>query len=262
MKIDRRGLLWTAASLPLAALLPRGARAATTINYWHHFTSDTEFDGLERVMALFREQHPDIELTQENIPNPEWMSKVTAAVVSGSQPDTAMVTAERAPDMVAMGGLTDLTDRINGLAKYERISREGLGGQHGRRQALRHSRLHLRRLDVLPEGLVRGGRHRRAAQDLRRDDRHRGQAHRSVEEPLRLRHARRRGRPGAVHGHAARLRAGARRRRQAGDGPGGADRGHGLVHGPLHQAEGLPAQRPERRLPADHGVASRPARPR
>ena len=49
---------------------------------------------------------------------------------------------------------------------------------------------------------------------------------------------------------------------KAGAGPGGADRGHGLVHRPLHQAEGLPAQRPERWLPADHGVASRPARPR
>jgi multiple sugar transport system substrate-binding protein len=97
MKMDRRGLLWTAASLPLVTLLPRGALAATTINYWHHFTSATEFEGLERIVALFREQHPDIEVIQENIPNPEWMSKVTAAVVSGSRPDTAMVSADRTP---------------------------------------------------------------------------------------------------------------------------------------------------------------------
>jgi multiple sugar transport system substrate-binding protein len=118
MNIDRRGLLWTAASLPLATLLPRGARAATTINYWHHFTSATEFEGLERIVALFQEKHPDIEVVQENIPNPEWMSKVTAAVVSGSRPDTAMVSAERAPDMVAMGGMTDLTERIRAWPKY------------------------------------------------------------------------------------------------------------------------------------------------
>ena len=86
MQIDRRRFLTSAAAAPLALAMPRLAYGATTdINYWHHFTSDTEFRGLERVMALFKERHPDIELTQENIPNPEWMSKVTAAVVSGSE---------------------------------------------------------------------------------------------------------------------------------------------------------------------------------
>lgn len=121
MILRRRSLLRTAAALPLAAALPRRLLAAdaASINYWHHFTSDTEFRGLERVMALFRERYPDIAITQENIPNPEWMSKVTAAVVSGSKPDTAMVTADRAFDMVNMGGLTDLSAKITGWDKYK-----------------------------------------------------------------------------------------------------------------------------------------------
>ena len=120
MQIDRRRFLTSAAAAPLALAMPRLAYGATTdINYWHHFTSDTEFRGLERVMALFKERHPDIELTQENIPNPEWMSKVTAAVISGAKPDTTMVTADRAYDMVAMGGLVDLTERIQGWDKFK-----------------------------------------------------------------------------------------------------------------------------------------------
>jgi multiple sugar transport system substrate-binding protein len=120
MQIPRRSLLRTAAALPLAAALPRRLLAAdAAINYWHHFTSDTEFRGLERVMELFKQRHPGVEITQENIPNAEWMSKVTAAVVSGSKPDTAMVTADRAYDMVNMGGLTDLTDKITGWDKYK-----------------------------------------------------------------------------------------------------------------------------------------------
>lgn len=118
MKLDRRRVLTTAAALPLAASLPRGVSAATGINYWHHFTSTTEFQGLERVMALFKERYPDIDLVQENIPNPEWMSKVTAAVVSGSKPDTVMITADRAPDMVNMGGPIDLTEKIRSWDKY------------------------------------------------------------------------------------------------------------------------------------------------
>ena len=36
-------------------------------------------------MALFKQKYPDIAVTQENIPNPEYMSKMTAAVVANAQ---------------------------------------------------------------------------------------------------------------------------------------------------------------------------------
>jgi multiple sugar transport system substrate-binding protein len=122
MTLDRRSLMKAAAAAPLAALLPRVAQAQQgAINYWHHFTSDTEFRGLERVMALFQQRYPGIRLTQENIPNPEYMSKVTTAVVANSRPNTAMITADRVNDMVAMGAVVDLTDRIhawNGASQF------------------------------------------------------------------------------------------------------------------------------------------------
>lgn len=129
--MNRRNFLKTAslasAGLVLAACAPVGAPAATTgegaasgepvltgtVNYWHHFTSETEFKGMERVIALFKEQYPDIEVVQENIPNADFMAKFTAAVQADSRPDTSMVASDRLPDMVAMGGLVDLTDRVN-----------------------------------------------------------------------------------------------------------------------------------------------------
>ena len=43
--------------------------ASGDINYWHHFTSEQEFQGLEAVMELFAKKYPNIKLTQENIPN-------------------------------------------------------------------------------------------------------------------------------------------------------------------------------------------------
>lgn len=81
---DRRTVLQLGGGFAAAAaLLPKAAFAQdTAINYWHHFTSQTEFAGLEAVLRKFREAHPDIAVTQENIPNPEFMAKMTAAVVA------------------------------------------------------------------------------------------------------------------------------------------------------------------------------------
>jgi multiple sugar transport system substrate-binding protein len=116
---SRRSFLKAAAAggagLALANVLPgfARARAAGNISYWHHFTSDTEFQGLDAVMQLFAKKYPDIKLTQENIPNPDFMAKFTTAAAAGALPDTIMVAPERFPDMHGMNGIIDITDRIN-----------------------------------------------------------------------------------------------------------------------------------------------------
>lgn len=118
LSMSRRLLLGGAGALVAStAFQPIRSLAATGINYWHHFTSQAEFAGLEAIMGLFAKAHPDITVTQENIPNPEFMAKFTAAVVSGSRPDTTMVTAERLADMLAMEGLMDITARVDGWAQ-------------------------------------------------------------------------------------------------------------------------------------------------
>jgi multiple sugar transport system substrate-binding protein len=113
--LTRRQTLKTAAASGLALAAPRLARAADSgkVIYWHHFTSQEEFNGMKRVMDLFKQRYPNIDLQQENIPNPDFMAKFTAAVVANSRPDTTMVASERFADMMGMNGLLDLTDRIN-----------------------------------------------------------------------------------------------------------------------------------------------------
>ena len=120
-KISRRSFLKAAAlasaGLTLTGRMPMPARAQAnlsgTVNYWHHFTSDVEFAGMEEVIKLFAKKYPDVKVVQENIPNKDYMAKFTAAVQANSRPHTAMVTADRVLDMVTMNGLIDLTDRIN-----------------------------------------------------------------------------------------------------------------------------------------------------
>lgn len=94
----------------------RGARAqdAARVTYWHHFTSETEMAGLDRVLAAFAEENPGIEVVPENIPNADFMAKFTSAALADGLPDTSMVTADRVRDMVAMDALTPVTDRLEG----------------------------------------------------------------------------------------------------------------------------------------------------
>lgn len=91
-----------------------GGKAPTgAINYWHHFTSDTEMKGLERITNTFKMQNPGVTVTQENIPNASYMQKVTAATQAKSLPDTLMISSDRVNDMMALGAIKDLTDRVN-----------------------------------------------------------------------------------------------------------------------------------------------------
>lgn len=121
--IDRRDFL-RAAALGAATLGTGGLALAgcggaagpaggSQINYWHHFTNQTEMKGLKRVTEMFAAAHPEIDMVQENIPNKDFMAKFTAAVQAGSVPDTTMVTSERLGNMTAMSSLIDLRPRID-----------------------------------------------------------------------------------------------------------------------------------------------------
>ena len=117
---SRRQFLLASGATLAAGMAARSlpALAAGNINYWHHFTSQTEVNGLEQVLSAFSAAFPDITVQQENIPNAEYMAKFTAAVIANARADTAMVTSERLPDMVALDGLVDLTDRIQNWEKF------------------------------------------------------------------------------------------------------------------------------------------------
>lgn len=118
---SRRQLLATGAAATTVGLAGRTlpALAATEVTYWHHFTSQTEFAGLAAIMDSFHAENSDITILQENIPNAEFMAMFTSAVIADSRPDTSMVTSDRLPDMVALGGLIDLSDRVQDWDKRQ-----------------------------------------------------------------------------------------------------------------------------------------------
>src|SRR6266568_2235996 len=100
----------TAASAPAAAVNP--ATLTGTVSYWHTFTSQSEMDGLDKVTKAFKQTYPNVVVNSENVPNSDSMAQFTLAVQGSGKPETTMISSSRLPDMAAMGGLIDLTDRV------------------------------------------------------------------------------------------------------------------------------------------------------
>ena len=103
-----------AAAQPTQAAKPAAAPASLNgaLGYWHTFTSQSEMSGLEKVTKAFADKYPNITIKSENVPNADFMAKFTLAVQGGGKPDSTMASNVRLPDMVAMGGLKDLTARV------------------------------------------------------------------------------------------------------------------------------------------------------
>ena len=103
------GLALSGCAVPGAA---PAAKVGGKIDYWHHYTSESEMAGLKAGEESFAKKYPGATAASITIPNADFMAKFTLAVQGGGKPDTTMVAAARVPDMVAMGGLQDLTERI------------------------------------------------------------------------------------------------------------------------------------------------------
>ena len=130
-KISRRDFLKrTAASsagLALSGLAPNAARLLAqsdvtgTVDYWHGFIAEFVFAGFEVLLEDFHQKYPGITINPLTVPNADFMTKFTTSVVGGDAPDTTMAAPTRIPDMVAIGGLQDLTERVEDSDLMEKI---------------------------------------------------------------------------------------------------------------------------------------------
>jgi multiple sugar transport system substrate-binding protein len=100
-------------SAPTTAPAAAGAaKPSGTVSYWHTFTSQSEMSGLDKVTSMFNQKYPGVTVNSEDVPNADFMAKFTLAVKGGGKPDATMISSVRLPDMVAMGGLKDLSARV------------------------------------------------------------------------------------------------------------------------------------------------------
>ena len=118
-KLTRRDFLKGSAAAGAALAgnaLPGAARLLAqdnpTVDYWHGFIAEFVHAGFEVVLENFHQANPDITINPLTVPNSEFMTKFTTSVVGNAAPDTTMAAPTRIPDMVAIGGLQDISGRV------------------------------------------------------------------------------------------------------------------------------------------------------
>lgn len=90
----------------------QGQEVSGTVEYWHNFIAEFVFAGFEEVLAKFSEEYPDISVEPLTIPNADFVTKFTTAVLGGAAPNTTMALANRIADLVAIEGLQDISARV------------------------------------------------------------------------------------------------------------------------------------------------------
>jgi multiple sugar transport system substrate-binding protein len=81
------------------------------LTHWNYHASQGEQQGLRDAAAAFGEAS-GIEVTSEAIPLGDYNTRIVTAVQAGGLPDTGHILVGTLPDVVALGGLVDLTDRV------------------------------------------------------------------------------------------------------------------------------------------------------
>ncbi|MHA6692507.1 ABC transporter substrate-binding protein [Devosia sp. A449] len=119
MELNRRKFLVGSSAALAVTQFGLPAYAAESLNYWHHFTSQTEIAGLEAVIQAFHAKYPEISLQHETIPLPEYLAKITNAVIANARADTCMIQENNAADMLALGAALDISDRIQAAGFYD-----------------------------------------------------------------------------------------------------------------------------------------------
>jgi multiple sugar transport system substrate-binding protein len=88
------------------------------VEYWHHYAGTQLEAATKKVFDSFQAKYPNIDFQPTLITNADYMAKVTAASQTGSLPDVILLAVSRFKDVLGMGALVDITDRINALPNF------------------------------------------------------------------------------------------------------------------------------------------------
>lgn len=83
-----------------------------SLEFWHYWSSDVEFQEVEAVIARFNEIHPNVTVTVQSFPRDELMKLYSMGAISGELPDIAMMDNPEMNAFIQMGLCADITEYV------------------------------------------------------------------------------------------------------------------------------------------------------
>lgn len=83
-----------------------------TLEFWHYWSTDVEFQEVDAAIARFNEIHPNVKINATSFPRDELTKLYTMGAVSGELPDVAMMDNPEMNAYIQMGLCADITEYV------------------------------------------------------------------------------------------------------------------------------------------------------
>ncbi len=101
------------AALCALALASTGVFAQQTVAFWYHVDNPENTKLMDDLVKSFEAKNPGIRISAENVPWNSYFEKLFIAIAGGKAPDVALVRLALQPQLLEMGALDPITQRLD-----------------------------------------------------------------------------------------------------------------------------------------------------
>jgi multiple sugar transport system substrate-binding protein len=104
---------YVCAAVCALALASTSAFAQQAMTFWYHVDNPENTKLMDELVKTFEGKNPGIKINAENVPWNSYFEKLFIAIVGGKAPDVALVRLALQPQLLEMGALEPITQRLN-----------------------------------------------------------------------------------------------------------------------------------------------------
>ncbi|MEP7084913.1 MAG: extracellular solute-binding protein, partial [Betaproteobacteria bacterium] len=95
------------------ALASTSVFAQQTVTFWYHVDNPENTRMMDDLVKSFEAKNPGIKISAENVPWNSYFEKLFIAIVGGKAPDVALTRLALQPQLLEMGALEPITQRLD-----------------------------------------------------------------------------------------------------------------------------------------------------
>lgn len=104
---------YVCAAVCALALASTSALAQQAMTFWYHVDNPENTKLMDELVKTFEGKNPGIKINAENVPWNSYFEKLFIAIVGGKAPDVALVRLALQPQLLEMGALEPITQRLD-----------------------------------------------------------------------------------------------------------------------------------------------------